>query len=110
VALIPTYSPTVAGTPPSMVQAASGDTCDCGEPNRPNILIVENTGAQMTVTIATPGTLPSGDAYPDKVYTVPATTGRQWIPLLPDYKDPATGFAALTYSSTSGVTRVVLRP
>lgn len=109
-ALIPSYSPTVAGTPPAPTAAAASDTADCGEPTRPNVLIVKNaSGSPITVTIVTPGTLPSGDAYPDKAYTVPATTGEQWIPLLPDYKDPTTGFAAVNYSATTSVTRIVVR-
>ena len=105
-ALITSYSPTVAGTAPTFSGAAAGDTAECGEGM---VLIVKNTGASMTTTVATPGNLPTGDVYPDKVYTVAATTGEQWIPLLNDYRDPATGFAALTYSTTTSVTRAVIR-
>lgn len=109
-ALIPSYSPTVAGTPPAPTAAAASDTADCGDPFHPNVLIVKNaSGSPITVTIVTPALLPTGAAYPDAMYTVPATTGEQWIPLLPDYKDPATGFAAVNYSATASVTRIVVR-
>lgn len=105
--LIPTFSPSVAGGAPNYTAAAAGDTAPVG-PGL--VLIVKNaSGSSVTVTLATPATLPTGDAYPDKVYTVAATTGEQWIPLIADYRDPTDGSAHISYSATTSVTRAVVR-
>jgi len=108
VALIATYTPSVAGTPPTFANSAAGDTAPVGD--RLYLIAKNTTGAPVTVTLVTPGLLPTGDAYPDKVYTIPATTGEQWIPLLQDYADPSDGLAHLTWSAPgAGVTRAVVR-
>lgn len=105
-ALIATQSTSVAGTAPTFAAAAAGDTCTVGAHKT---LIVKNTsGAPITVTLTPPGTLPTGAAYPAKVYTVPATTGEQWIPLLDLFADPTTGQATVVYSATASVTRAVV--
>lgn len=105
--LIPTFIPSVAGGAPNYAAAAAADTAAVG-PGL--VLIVKNaSGSSVTVTIATPGNLPTGDAYPDKTYTVAATTGEQWIPLLTDYRDPADTYAHISYSATTSVTRAVVR-
>lgn len=105
-ALIPTQTLSVAGTAPTFAAAASGDTCRVGAHLT---LIVKNTaGSSMTVTITPPVTLPTGAAWPAKVYTVGATTGEQWIPLLDVFADPTTQQASITYSSTTNVTRAVV--
>lgn len=101
------FTVTTAGGKPTFAAAAAGDTAKVGAGYT---LIVRNTNASTrTVTIAYPGTLPSGDAIPDKVYTVGATTGEEWIPLLAEYADPTTGQAAITYSATTDVTRAVVK-
>lgn len=106
-ALITTFTPTVAGTAPTFSAAASGDTAKCGTGYW---LVAKNTNvASRTVTIAVPGNLATGDAYPDKVYTLAADTGEQWIPLLREYADPTDGEAHLTWSATTGVTRAVVK-
>lgn len=105
-ALIATHSVTVAGTPPTFATAAAGDTARVG--NHLTLIVKNASGASITVTMVYPGNLPSGDAIPDKVYTVPATTGEQWIPLLEQYADPTTGQASITYSATTSVTRAVV--
>jgi hypothetical protein len=107
-ALIATFSPTVTGTAPTFAAAASGDTA---RPGIHAVLVVKNTNAATRdITIKYPGTLPSGDAIPDKVYTIAATTGELWIPLLEEYADPATsGQVVITYSATTNVTRAVVR-
>jgi len=105
-ALIATQSITVAGTAPTFAAAAAGDTARVGEHMA---LVVKNgAGASITATITVPGNLPTGDAYPDKAYTVPAG-GEQWIPLLDQYADPTTGQAAIAYSSTTTITRAVVK-
>lgn len=105
-ALIPEHNISVEGLPPSFLPAASGDTAKVGEGRK---LEVRNAGSEMTVTIAVPGNLETGVAYPDKVYTVPATTGEKRIPLLKIYADPTDGLAHISYSSTTSVTRAAVR-
>jgi hypothetical protein len=106
-ALIPTQSVVVAGTAPTFSAAAAGDTANVG---LHLILIVKNgSGGSINVTMAYPGTLPTGDAFPAKVFAVAAGAER-WIPLLPQYADTTTGQAAITYSATASVTRAVVTP
>lgn len=106
-AQISTQSVVVAGTAPTFAAAANGDTTAVGSHLT---LIVKNTaGSSMTVTLTPPPTLPTGSAYPPKVYTVPATTGEQWIPLLDVYADPATRLATVVYSTVASVTRAVVQ-
>jgi hypothetical protein len=106
-ALITTSTPSVAGTAPSFTAAASGDTARCGSGYW---LVAKNTNvASRTVTVVVPGNLATGDAYPDKVYTLAADTGEVWVPLLREYADPSDGLAHLTWSATAGVTRAVVK-
>lgn len=106
-ALIATQTVTSAGTAPTFAAAAAGDTCRVGAHLT---LIVKNAaGSSMTVTLTPQGTLPTGAAYPTKVYTVNATNGEVWIPLLDVYADPTTNQAAIAYSSTTSVTRAVVQ-
>lgn len=105
-ALITAFSPSIAGTAPTFNAAAANDTAEVGVGLW---LIVRNDDvADKTVTIATPGLLTTGDAYPDKAYTVTAGT-EAWIPLLADYRDPSDGLAHITWSATTSVTRAVVR-
>ena len=90
--------PVLAGTAPVFAAPSASDTVQVG-----SILIVKNgSGAGITVTLATPGNLGTGDAYPDKAYTV-AAGAEAWIPVLKDYKNAA-GVAAVTFSSVTSVT------
>lgn len=107
-ALIPTQLLDVAtGAAPAFAAAAAGDTAEC---DPANVLIVKNGSAgSINVTVATPGNLPTGDAYPDKVYAVAAGAER-WIPLVDAFRDPAqNGQAVISYSATASVTRAVVR-
>lgn len=107
-ALIPTQTIKVDGTAPAFSAAAAGDTARVGAHL---VLIVKNASASpVTVTLATPGNLATGDAIPDKQYTVDATTGERWIPLLENYGDPESNDqAVITYSATTSVTRAVIQ-
>jgi hypothetical protein len=103
-ALIPTYSPSAAGTGPVFAACAAGDTAPVGDHL---VLEVQNADvATHTVTIVTPATLGTGDAYPDKVVVVPIA-GEVRIPLIRDYADTTDGLAHITYSATTGMTRIV---
>lgn len=105
-AQISTFTMTAAGTAPTFGAAAAGDTALCG---RGVFLVVRNSNAATRdVTIAAPGNVATGQAYPDTTITVAALTGENWIPLYAEYADPADGLAHLTYSATSGVTRAVV--
>lgn len=104
---ITAFRASIAGGKPTFAAAAANDTARCGDGY---YLIVRNgAGSSMTVTITVPGNLPTGDAYPDKVYTVAATTGEEWIPLLPVYTDPTDRLAHIAYSSTTTVTRALVK-
>jgi hypothetical protein len=86
--------------------AASGDTAECG--TGVYLWVKNGDSSSHTVTIATPGNLSDGDAYPDKVYTVPA--GEMWpIPMLTEYRDPTDSLAHLTWSATTSMTRGVFK-
>lgn len=106
-ALIPTQQVVVAGTAPAPAPAANGDTCRVG--THLTLVVFNAAGSSMTVTLTPPSTLNTGVAYPAKVYTVPATTGQQWIPLLNEYADPTTGLATVVYSTVTSVTRMVVQ-
>jgi hypothetical protein len=49
------------------------------------------SGAPINVTLVVPGTVAYGQANPDPVVAVPATTGDVLIYLNPEIADPATG-------------------
>ncbi|QDG65847.1 hypothetical protein NIBR502772_06115 [Pseudarthrobacter sp. NIBRBAC000502772] len=96
---IANYSvPVLAGTPPTFAAPATSDTVQVG-----STLVVKNaSGVSVTVTLVTPGNLPTGDAYPDRAYTV--TAGAEaWIPVLSEYRNTA-GVAAVTFSAVTSVT------
>lgn len=92
---------TNAGTKPTFNAVAASDTMLPGD--RLFLVVNNGGGASITATVVTPGDLPTGDAYPDKAYTV-AAGGQAWIPLLDLYADPITGLATVNYSATASVT------
>jgi hypothetical protein len=100
-AVIPKFIPSVAGTTgPTFVAAnAGGDLIDQAASA---VVMLRTTGTISTVTFVTPGSLPNGDPYPDKVVTMPAT-GERWIVLSNEYIDP-NGQCAVSYSSVVGLT------
>jgi hypothetical protein len=107
-ALIPTHVLSSTTSPPTPLAAAANDTARVGAHL---YLLVRNTsGSPVDVTIAYPGKLVSGVDIPDTVTTVPATTGERWIPLLEQYGDATlNNQAAVTYSATTNVTRIVVQ-
>lgn len=105
-AQITTFTVTVAGTAPTPRTAATGDTAQVGSGY---VLEVTNGGASpVTVTLAYPGNLVTGDAIPDKAYTVAAGASAR-IPLLGVYADPVDGLAHITYSATASVNVAVVK-
>lgn len=98
-----TSVPTLTATAPAYTAPSLSDTAAVG-----TVLIVKNgSGASITVTLASPKTLETGDAYPAKVFTVGAG-GEAWIPVLKVYANPSTQLAAITYSSVTSVTAAVV--
>lgn len=92
------------GTPPTFAAPLATDTVPIG-----SILVVKNASASaVTVTLATPGNLPTGDAYPDKTVSVPAS-GERWIPVYRLYTN-ANGVCDVTFSSVTSVTAAALVP
>ncbi len=102
-AVLTTQEIDTAGTAPTFTAAATGG--DEAETGTRVFLVVKNANAGSTrdVTIAGQGVLETGDAYPDKVYTVPIS-GEVWVPLLGVYRDSTTGRAAITYSTEVDLT------
>lgn len=97
----------LAGTAPTFAAPTSSDTVPMG-----SLLVVKNgSGASITVTIATVGTLPTGDDYPDKAYTVGAAAER-WIPVGQEAyrKTDGSGNAAVAFSATASVTAAAIAP
>lgn len=92
----------VTGVAPSFVSAAGGG--DAANPNPRQFLRVKNgSGSSINVTLAVPGTA-YGQALPDPVIAVPATTGDVLIYLPPEIADPSTGLISWTYSAVTTVT------
>lgn len=103
---IATYHASIAGGNFALGAAAAGDTAEAGD--RVWLHVKNGSGGALTVTIVVPGNLQTGDAYPDKAYAVPS--GETWVlPLLPLYADPTDGLAHITYSTTTTVTRGVMK-
>lgn len=85
--------------------ATDGDTCQTG----PGIFYYVNngSGSSITVTLTTPGTV-DGLAISDRSVTV-AASATTLIPLTNLYRDPTTGKATVTCSSTSSVKVAVIK-
>ena len=102
---IPVRTASFEGVNLALTAAAAGDTAKCGGYS---LLVNNGSGSSVTVTIAVPGNTSYGVAAPDKTFTIPA--GQLWeIPLLDVYRDPADRLAHITWSSTTTVTRVVVK-
>jgi hypothetical protein len=85
---------------------SGGDQCATGSDV---LLLVKNgSGSSITVTLTTPGTVDGDLSIADRTLTVAAgaTSG---IPVTDRYRDPATGLAAIGYSSATTVTVAVIR-
>lgn len=96
----------LSGAAPTFAAPAASDKVPVG-----STLIVKNgSAASVTVTLVTPGTLATGDAYPDKSYTV-AAGGEAWIPVLVEYRaSSASPGAPVTFSATASVTTAAVVP
>lgn len=106
-AALSTQEITPAGTAPTFDPAsAGGDDAETG--NRVTLVVKNSDGAAThDVTLATPGNLETGEAYPDRTYTVPIS-GEVWVPLLNVYRDDD-GRAQITYSDETNLTVAVVK-
>lgn len=105
---------TTTGAKPSLTDLSAlgtSHTAPIGN-GRNRFLVVENTNAATrTVTIDVQGTTAYGQDNPDPVYTVGATTGVLWIPLLKEYDSGSAntpGSAIITLSAAAGVSAKVV--
>lgn len=97
---------TTAGATLTPRSAASGDKIT---PDDNLALIITNgSGSSMTCTAAVPGTTSYGENNPDPARTIAAgaTVG---FKLQRDWADPSDQLIALTWSSTTTVTYLVVR-
>jgi hypothetical protein len=100
---------TTAGTPPTFSAATASDTFPVG--SRLFAVYRSTHSSSIAVTAVVPGTLATGDVYPDKVYTLAigsVTMQEVWIPLLKEYQDPTTGVATITTASQTAITCAVV--
>lgn len=101
--ITPQTVPAISGAAPAFAAPAASDKTEVGA-----VLIVKNgSAAAVTVTLVTPGNLDTGDAYPDKTYSVPAG-GEFWIPVLAVYRG-TDGLAAVNFSAVASVTVAAVR-
>lgn len=71
-------------------------------------LLVVVGGTATTITLVTPGNLPTGVAVPDTVIG-PITNQTILVRVDGNYRDPATGNAAVTFSQVTAVTASIIR-
>lgn len=103
------YDVVDAGTAPTFVAAAAGQTIAIGN-GHDTFLVVKNADASShAVTIAAPGNTDYGQPNPDPSITV-AAGGEAWIPIRKAY-DPGDGTnaAAITYAATTSMTVAAVR-
>lgn len=103
------YNVVDAGTAPTFVAAAAGQTVDIGSGHN-TFLVVRNADASAhAVTLTAPGNTDYGQPYPDPSISV-AAGGEAWIPIRKAY-DPGDGTnaAAITYAATTSVTVAAVR-
>lgn len=98
------------GTAPTFVAASASDTADIGSGRNTFAVYKNDSAGSVTVTVTPDAELDSGDAYPDKVYTV-AAGAEAWIPLIKDYASTADPSRCTITTSTQdpGITVAVVR-
>ena len=110
-AALTTQNIVAAGTKPTFTAAAASDTAEVGNGVNTFVVYKNTSSTACNVTIVVPGTLVTGDAFPDKTIALPITTGELWIPLRKEYDaGDGTGRATITTSAQdAGITVAVVR-
>lgn len=72
------------------------------------IHVVNASGADVDVTLVTPGTV-DGNPISDRVVTAPTMTSNTFIAVPELYRNPADGLASITWEATTSVTFAVIR-
>lgn len=108
--LVTKYMSDSGAVPTLDALAATSNTAEIGSGTN-TFLVLRNTNASpRTVTVVVPGNTAYGQAWPDIVMTLAATTGELWIPLRKQYADPnVPGRATFTVDVTAGVSAAVVR-
>lgn len=89
-----------AGTKPPSQNSSASDTATYDN-GRNSFLVYRNTGGSIAVlTIVVAGNNAYGQANPDPVINVPATTGEVWIPLRREMDD-GNGTSTVTVTGTN---------
>lgn len=99
----------ITGLAPVLAAANAADTV---APDERVFLLYRNTNAATrTITVVTPTKLDQyGQALPDIVVTIAATTGEERIgPMTQDLADPSTGLITVNLSATTDVTVAAIR-
>lgn len=92
-------------TPTAFAAPTTSETVT--SPGVGKFLWVKVGGTATTITVTRPGTLPAGDTNP--AYTTGSVTSAdRIIPITGEFKDPATGNAAVTFSQVTGVTALLI--
>lgn len=105
-ALLTAQSPVITGKAPTY--AAPGTSNTIKYVNAPQFLIVKNTdGSPINVTVVVPGSK-FGQANPDVVVAVPATTGERWIGPF-DSEMAVDGVITVNISAVTGVTAALVQ-
>lgn len=86
--------------------ATDGDTCQTG--GGVFYLVNNASGSTVTVTCTTPGTVDGSLTIADRTVSA-AANSITLIPMIDLYRDPSTGRALVTCSSTTNVTVAVIR-
>ncbi len=97
------------GAAPTFTAVTASDTVPVGDRLFAVLRSTHTTTIGAVVTV--PGDLATGDAYPDKTYTIgigSVTMAEVWIPLIKTYQDPTTGVATIVCTPTTTVTLAVV--
>jgi len=97
----------VTGTTVTYAAASAGGD-SCNPDDRVFLRVKNGSGAPINVTILVPGST-WGQANPDPVIAVPATTGEVSIDLPAGLIDLTTGLISWTYSAVTSVTVALVR-
>lgn len=77
-----------AGTAPTFAASSASDTAPVGNGHNHVLVVRNDTGGAVTVTLSVPGNTTYGQPTPDPAIAVPDGEER-WIPLRKEYANPS---------------------